>query len=170
MPRPSPSRRNGRGRLRDFCSLVALVKGSSDPSGGCVSDVGAGTENGQMGDRYDAEQNRRDFAGWRFPMKPLAEMAVDVLQTADGREKTQMARACARQWLKARDMGKTPPIGQAVPPDFPARPDTPELLPPRDVPRRRHTFIMRRLIRHITPGQIAASFCACDHCRSPVLV
>ncbi len=70
-------------------------------------------------------------------MKPLAEMANDVLRTADGREKTALSRDYAKQWRSARDAGKTPPLGTATPPDMPARPSKPELLDPRDVPRRK---------------------------------
>ncbi|MEJ6398671.1 ferritin-like domain-containing protein [Yoonia sp. 208BN28-4] len=70
-------------------------------------------------------------------MKPLAEMACDVLRTADGREKTALSRHYAAQWRDARAAGQTPDIGAATPPDMPARPDTPALLEPRDVPVRK---------------------------------
>ena len=67
----------------------------------------------------------------------LAEMAVAVLTTADGRAKTALSRACAARWQAARAAGAPIPIGQATPPDRPARPARPELLAPRDMPRRR---------------------------------
>ena len=67
----------------------------------------------------------------------LAEMAVDVLTTADGRAKTAISRAHAARWFKARQDGASLSVGTATPPDFPARPDRPELLSPRDVPRRK---------------------------------
>ena len=67
----------------------------------------------------------------------LAEMAVAVLTTADGRAKTALSRAHAAAWFAARAAGRPLPIGQASPPDAPARPAAPELLDPRDVPRRR---------------------------------
>jgi len=67
----------------------------------------------------------------------LAEMAVQVLTTADGRAKTALSRAHAIAWFAARASGTPLPIGQASPPDAPARPIAPELLDPRDVPRRR---------------------------------
>lgn len=70
-------------------------------------------------------------------MKPLAEMAVDVLSCADGRAKTEMSRQYAAQWQAAREKGETPPVGRADPPMHPARPEQPELLSPRDVPRRK---------------------------------
>lgn len=79
-------------------------------------------------------------------MKPLAEMAVEVLSTADGRAKTALSRDYAAQWFTARKAGETPNIGQAEPPLHPARPEKPELLSPRDVPRRRPGS---------RPGQIA---------------
>ncbi|MGB7244531.1 MAG: ferritin-like domain-containing protein [Sulfitobacter sp.] len=70
-------------------------------------------------------------------MMPLAQMAMGVLTTADGREKTALSRDYAAQWQSARATGDTPEIGTANPPTHPARPDTPVLLSPRDVPRRR---------------------------------
>jgi len=68
---------------------------------------------------------------------PLAQMAVEVLTTADGRAKTALSRAHAARWQAARASGARPEIGHASPPDFPARPDHPVLLPPRDVPQRK---------------------------------
>ena len=67
----------------------------------------------------------------------LAQMAVEVLNTADGRAKTALARRHAQAWFAARRAGTPLPIGTASPPDMPARPERPELLDPRDVPRRR---------------------------------
>jgi len=69
--------------------------------------------------------------------KPLAQMAEDVLRTADGREKTALSRRYAALWQEARATGETPDIGTATPPLQPARPAQPELLDPRDVPRRK---------------------------------
>ena len=69
--------------------------------------------------------------------KPLAELAVDVLTTADGRAKTALARRHAAAWFEARGAEGEPFVGQADPPDRPARPSEPALLSPRDVPRRR---------------------------------
>lgn len=67
----------------------------------------------------------------------LSQMAVEVLTTADGREKTALSRRHAATWFAARAAGGALPVGTATPPDFPARPDRPELRDPRDVPRRR---------------------------------
>lgn len=70
-------------------------------------------------------------------MKPLAQMACDVLTTADGHEKTALSRRYAAEWFEARAKGLTPEIGTASPPLRPARPEKPDLLDPRDVPRRK---------------------------------
>ena len=67
----------------------------------------------------------------------LTQMAVEVLTTADGREKTALSRRHAAAWFAAREAGHDIPVGTATPPLRPARPDRPELLDPRDVPRRR---------------------------------
>jgi uncharacterized ferritin-like protein (DUF455 family) len=69
--------------------------------------------------------------------RTLTEMAVEVLSTADGRAKCDISRRHAETWFAARASGAALPVGTAVPPDHPARPAKPELLPPRDVPRRR---------------------------------
>jgi uncharacterized ferritin-like protein (DUF455 family) len=67
----------------------------------------------------------------------LAEMAAEVLNTADGRAKTALSRRHAASWRAARENGTPIPIGQASPPLHPARPAAPELLDPRDVPQRK---------------------------------
>lgn len=72
-----------------------------------------------------------------FLARGLAAAAVDVLTTADGREKTRLSRAVAADWSAARQAGQTPLIGHASPPDAPARPEKPDLVDPKDVPRRR---------------------------------
>lgn len=70
-------------------------------------------------------------------MKPLAEMAYDVLTTSDGRDKAALSREYAAMWQAARDAGETPEVGNATPPAQPGRPAKPALLPPRDVPLRK---------------------------------
>lgn len=67
----------------------------------------------------------------------LAEMAEEVLRTADAREKTALARRHAATWFAARKDGDALPIGRAHPPMKPARPAKPDLLDPRDVPKRK---------------------------------
>ncbi|MBV7409770.1 ferritin-like domain-containing protein [Maritimibacter sp. DP1N21-5] len=76
-------------------------------------------------------------------------MAVEVLSTADGREKAALSRRHAATWFAARETGTSIPIGRATPPDRPARPTKPDLLDPRDVPRRRPGSIEgRKAILH----------------------
>lgn len=70
-------------------------------------------------------------------MQTLADMAVEVLMCAEGREKTALARRHAATWFAARASGAPLAVGRAAPPDRPARPARPELLDPRDMPRRR---------------------------------
>ncbi|MCF4167207.1 ferritin-like domain-containing protein [Zavarzinia compransoris] len=67
----------------------------------------------------------------------LAARAVDVLTTADALEKSAKSRAHAGAWFEARAAGRPLPIGRAEPPPRPARPARPELLAPREMPRRR---------------------------------
>ncbi len=67
----------------------------------------------------------------------LAAMAVEVLSTADARAKTALSRRHAAAWFAARAAGTPFPVGIQSPPDRPARPERPELLNPRDMPRRR---------------------------------
>lgn len=67
----------------------------------------------------------------------LTDMAVAVLTTANAREKTALSRACATEWFAARRSIRDFPIGKTKPPLHPSRPEKPELLDPRDVPRRR---------------------------------
>ncbi len=70
-------------------------------------------------------------------MASLAERAVEVLTTADGRTKAALTHRHAADWRASRAAGAPLPLGRAEPPLRPARPEKPELLPPRDVPRRR---------------------------------
>ena len=67
----------------------------------------------------------------------LTAMAVDVLSTADGHAKTAKSRAYASIWKTARTKGEIIELGRSIPPDHPARPQKPELLSPRDVPKRK---------------------------------
>lgn len=78
-------------------------------------------------------------------MQTLAGMAVEVLTCADGREKTALGRRHAAAWFAARAAGAPLAVGRATPPDRPARPALPELLSPRDMPRRRPGTLAGRL-------------------------
>jgi uncharacterized ferritin-like protein (DUF455 family) len=65
-------------------------------------------------------------------------MAVEVLTTPDGRAKTALSQRHAARWFAGRNgAAPLPEIGAADPPRHPSRPPAPELLSPRDVPRRR---------------------------------
>lgn len=66
----------------------------------------------------------------RFPS--LTAAAVSVLQTPAPAEKCRLTRAIAEAWAS----GALSEIGTATPPDRPARPERPELRPPRDMPKR----------------------------------
>ncbi len=70
--------------------------------------------------------------------KTLTQMATEVLTTADGHAKTALSKRYAAKWFAARG-GDAPAIeiGTASPPLSPARPDKPELLSPREVPKRK---------------------------------
>ena len=69
--------------------------------------------------------------------KTLTQMATEVLQTADGREKTAVSKSYAEAWFGARAAGEAIEIGTSNPPIHPARPNKPDLLSPRDVPKRK---------------------------------
>lgn len=77
--------------------------------------------------------------------RSLTEMAVEVLLTANGRDKTALSTAHAASWFAARASGAPLPIGSCRPPESPARPQRPELLDPRDVPRRRPGSLVGRI-------------------------
>jgi len=64
-------------------------------------------------------------------------MALDVLNTSNAREKTALSRQHAAAWFAARNSETPIDVGTVVAPIRPARPAKPELLAPRDVPRRR---------------------------------
>lgn len=66
-----------------------------------------------------------------FPYATLAEAAVAVLTTAAPADKCRLTRATAEAWA-AGGMA----VGACTPPDRPARPERPQLLPPREMPKR----------------------------------
>ncbi|MEM9049111.1 MAG: ferritin-like domain-containing protein [Pseudomonadota bacterium] len=67
----------------------------------------------------------------------LAGCADAVLRCAAAREKAALARRAAAAWFEGRAAGNPMPLGRADPPDAPARPETPALIDPREMPRRR---------------------------------
>jgi uncharacterized ferritin-like protein (DUF455 family) len=69
------------------------------------------------------------------PYESLSDAAVAVLQTRDARRKSRAGRDIAATW-RGGGLGA---LGKSAPPDRPGRPDTPELLPPRAVKKRKIT-------------------------------
>lgn len=65
-------------------------------------------------------------------MESLARACVNVLQCSDPRAKVMAARKVARDWR----LGRLDHRFDVAPPDRPARPDRPELLPPGRMPKR----------------------------------
>ena len=63
----------------------------------------------------------------------LTEAACRVLLTPRPKDKVALTNEIAAAWRA----GQIEPIGQAIPPERPARPDRPVLRAPREVPRRR---------------------------------
>ncbi len=66
-------------------------------------------------------------------MSSVGKAICSVLLTADPRAKAMRARAVARDWR----LGRLTHAFDMTMPDRPARPDTPELLPPTQMPQRR---------------------------------
>ncbi|CAN5268350.1 ferritin-like domain-containing protein [soil metagenome] len=83
-----------------------------------------------------------------------------VLLTADPQAKVMAARSVARNWR----LGRLSPTFDALMPDRPARPDTPELLPPNRMPRRgkggseRSRIAMLHALAHIEFAAIDLAF------------
>ena len=75
----------------------------------------------------------------------LAEMAVEVLTTADGKAKTDLSLRYADTWLQSRAEKYPIAMGSATPPLHPARPEYPQLLSPRDVPKRKPGSVEGRI-------------------------
>jgi uncharacterized ferritin-like protein (DUF455 family) len=64
--------------------------------------------------------------------RTLSEAAVAVLATPDPAEKCRLTRAFAADWAEGRILE----VGACPPPDRPARPERPVLLPFKEMPRR----------------------------------
>ncbi|WOE76041.1 ferritin-like domain-containing protein [Alterisphingorhabdus coralli] len=65
-------------------------------------------------------------------MQSVGEACRSVLAAADPRDKVMAARFAARQWR----LGRLSAECSVAMPDYPARPDQPELLPPNKMPKR----------------------------------
>lgn len=75
----------------------------------------------------------------------LTARGAAVLATADAAEKARLSREAAAWWRAAREAGEAPPVGDTPPPDTPARPALPELLDPREMPKRRRGGVAGRI-------------------------
>lgn len=62
----------------------------------------------------------------------LSAAAVQILNTAKAAEKCRLSRVLAERWQS----GALSAVGTCPPPDRPARPEHPLLLPPREMPKR----------------------------------
>ncbi|MGB0507308.1 MAG: ferritin-like domain-containing protein [Pikeienuella sp.] len=70
-------------------------------------------------------------------MTTLCDLALSVLTESDAKEKIRKSHAAAELWRDSRANDNTIEIGSATPPLHPSRPASPELLDPKDMPRRR---------------------------------
>lgn len=104
-------------------------------------------EIGENPPEYQVNAGAPDNIGRRIAAGGLARLAEDVLRTPDPGDKADATRAIAACWADARAgrAGDTLEPGTATPPDIPARPEFPELLDPRDVPRRRTGTLQGRV-------------------------
>jgi uncharacterized ferritin-like protein (DUF455 family) len=71
----------------------------------------------------------------------LADAAITVLQTADPAEKCRLTRAFAADWRERR----ISEVGTALPPPRPARPERPEVLAPKHMPKRSYGGLSGRV-------------------------
>lgn len=93
------------------------------------------------------------------PAATIAEGAAVALNTADPAGKAAVVRSLAAAWAS----GAITEIGQADPPDRPARPPRPELRPPREMPKRRSTAPGRAALLHaVAHIELNAIDLACD--------
>ncbi|HLO76770.1 MAG TPA: ferritin-like domain-containing protein [Magnetospirillum sp.] len=65
-------------------------------------------------------------------MTSLTAAATAILATADATEKCRLTRILADDWFA----GRIAAIGDALPPPRPARPERPQLLAPKEMPKR----------------------------------
>ena len=74
-------------------------------------------------------------------MTSLSRRAVTILSTADAADKLRLTYDTARAWTA----GEIADIGTCAPPDRPARPERPELLPPNRMPKRSYGGVAGRV-------------------------
>ena len=70
-------------------------------------------------------------------MTTLTGLGAAVLCERDAHRKAALSREAAATWRAAREAGAALPLGDAAAPDAPGRPARPELLDPREMPKRR---------------------------------
>lgn len=71
----------------------------------------------------------------------LAERAVEILTTPEAAQKSLATRRLHDDWTS----GRIDNIGHCVPPDRPARPDVPRLMPPAAMPKRSKAGVKGRI-------------------------
>ncbi len=73
-------------------------------------------------------------------MNSLCDYAIEILSTSDAAEKARLSELYAERWGANDSME----VGVVIPPDRPARPEKPELLPPTEMPKRRGKSVKAR--------------------------
>jgi len=92
----------------------------------------------------------------------LADAALTILTTAEVADKCRLTREFAADWRE----GRIVEVGAAALPDRPARPQRPELLAPRHMPRRSYGGATGRvaLLHALAHIELNAIDLAWDHC------
>ena len=93
----------------------------------------------------------------------LETAAARIVATADVAEKTALARATAKLWYSRRLAIAGPAARRTRMPDHPGRPPRPELLPPRQMPKRsahgdRGRFALLHALAHIELNAVAMTW------------
>ena len=70
-------------------------------------------------------------------MKSLTHMAANILKTANVQTKIKLSKEYSDMWFDDRKNFNRISIGNAACPDIPSKPNKPELLPPRSMPKRK---------------------------------
>ena len=70
-------------------------------------------------------------------MKSLTHMAANILKTANVQTKIKLSKEYSDMWFDDRKNYNRISIGNAACPDIPSKPNKPELLPPRSMPKRK---------------------------------
>ena len=78
-------------------------------------------------------------------MKTICDAAIEALQSAEPVDKVRISRQAAKAWFD----GELAHIFPTMPPVRPARPDKPQLLMPKHMPKRRNISALLHAIAHI---------------------